>query len=192
MSPNSSTLAKSCAGDVISNNNVKVTFQWHLNHFLLAISKLIKIILDKIIDYDLEEGKKTVKENDLERGLRFYKNVIYIAEKLGKTEICSEMCKKISDIYDNLGDTKLSESYLGKYKEILYSVKHLPENFKDNAYYAEYFSISDEYCNIIQNILQKPYSFSDLPIIIIPIERIFDARKFEKIIFQRNFHSSKQ
>ncbi|KKK85894.1 hypothetical protein LCGC14_2768670, partial [marine sediment metagenome] len=134
-----------------------------LTNFFLAISKLIKIILDKIIDYDLEEGEKTVKESDLKRGLRFYKNVMYIAEKLGKREICSEMYKKISDIYDNLGDTKLFESYLGKYKEILYSIKHLPENFKDNGYYAEYFSISDEYRKIIENILQKPYNFSDLP-----------------------------
>ena len=158
-----------------------------LTHFFLAISKLIKIILDKIIDYDLEEGKNAVKENDLEKGMKFFKNVIYIAEKLGKTEICSEMYKQISDIYSNIGDAKLSEAYLGKYKEILYSVEHLPEDFKENAYYAEYFSISDEYREIIEKILQKPYNFSEFPIIVIPIERIFDAKKFEKIIFQKNF-----
>ncbi len=158
-----------------------------LTHFFLALSKLIKIILDKIIDYDLEEGKKAVKESDLERGMKFYKNVIYIAEKLGKTEICSEMYKKISDIYSNMGDAKLSEAYLGKYKEILYSVEYLPEDFKENAYYVEYFSISDEYREIIENIIQKSYNFSEFPIIVIPIERIFDAKKFEKIIFQRNF-----
>lgn len=158
-----------------------------LTHFFLAISKLIKIILNGIIDYDLEEGKKVVKENDLEGGMKFFKNVIYIAEKLGKTEICSEMYKQISDIYSTIGDVKLSEAYLGKYKEILYSVEHLPEDFKENAYYAEYFSISDEYREIIEKIFQKPYNFSEFPIIVIPIERIFDARKFEKIIFQRNF-----
>ena len=52
-----------------------------LTKFFLAISKLIKIILDKIINYDLEEGKKAVKENDLERGLRFYKKMLYISPK---------------------------------------------------------------------------------------------------------------
>jgi len=158
-----------------------------LTTFFLGISKLIKIILDKVIDYYLEEGKKTAKNNNLDKGLKYYKNVLYITEKLGKKQIRSEMYKKISEIYGVLGDTKLSEAYLGKYKEILFSVKYLPENFKDNVYYAEYFSISDEYREMIENILQKPYSFSDFPIVVIPIERIFDAKKFEKIIYQRNF-----
>ena len=158
-----------------------------LTSFFLAISRLIKIILDKLIDNYQEEGKKALEENDLERGLKFYRNVIYVAEKLGKTEICSETYKKISDIYGTLGDIKLSEAYLGKHKEILFSVEYLPENFKDNAYYAEFFSISDENREILEKILQKPYNFSEFPVIIIPIERIFDAKKFENLIFQRNF-----
>ncbi len=158
-----------------------------LTTFFLGISKLIKIILDKIIDYDLGEGKKAVKDNNLDKGLKFYKNVLYITEKFGKNEIRSEVYKKISEIYDVLGDTKLSEAYLGRYKEILFSVKHLPEDFKNNVYYAEYFSLSDECREMIEHIIQKPYVFSDFPVIVIPIERIFDAKKFENIIYQRNF-----
>ena len=119
--------------------------------------------------------------------MNFFKNVLYITEKLGKNEIRSEVSKMISEIYDVLGDTKLSEAYLGKYKEILFSVKNLPEDFKDNVYYAEYFSLSDDYREMIEQVIQKPYIFSDFPVIVIPIERIFDAKKFENIIYQKNF-----
>ncbi len=164
-----------------------ITIILQLTEFFVGISKLFKIILDKVIDYYLKEGKKARTENNLDKGLRLYKNVLYIAEKLGKKEIRSDLYKKISEIYGVLGDTKLSGAYLDKYKEILFSVQHLPENFKDNMYYAEYFSVSDEYREIIEKILQKPYNFSDFPIVVIPIERIFDAKKFEKMIYQRNF-----
>ena len=158
-----------------------------LTAFFLSISNLVKLILERIIDYNLDEAKNAEKDNNLDKGLKFYKNTVYIAEKFRKNEIRSKAYKKISEIYDNLGDTKLSEAYLGRYKEILFSVKHLPEDFRDNAHYAEYFSLSDECREMVESIIQKPYSFSKFPVIVIPIERIFDAKKFENIIYQRNF-----
>ncbi|MBD3213325.1 MAG: hypothetical protein GF311_12015 [Candidatus Lokiarchaeota archaeon] len=97
------------------------------------------------------------------------------------------MYKKISDIYNDLGDIKLSEAYLGRFKDFLYSVKDIPEEFNENIYYVEYFTPSDEYREIIEKIIQKSYNFSEFPVIVLPIERIFDARKFEKLIYQKNF-----
>ncbi|MFX1501710.1 MAG: hypothetical protein ACFFDH_12160, partial [Promethearchaeota archaeon] len=158
-----------------------------LTSFFLYISKLIKIILDKIVNYNLEEGKKAIEDNNLDKALKFYNNVLYVNEKRGENKIRSEIYKKISEIYKTLGNNKLSQAYLDRFKEILFSVRYLPEDFKNNEFYAQYFSLSDLQLEIIELIFQKPYVFSDFPIIVIPIERIFDAKKFEKIIYQRNF-----
>ncbi len=158
-----------------------------LTNFFRSISFEISIILNKIIDIYMNQAEQALKDNKLKQSERSFKNALYIANALENKDVRADLYLKLKEVYIKSDNEEIAKNFQGKYEEIKDSVKYLPKEFWTNDYYRKKYSLPDEYNKILNEILENPEDFLDIPIIVLPIEKIYQLKRFEKLIIAKNF-----
>ncbi|KKN63925.1 hypothetical protein LCGC14_0496980 [marine sediment metagenome] len=158
-----------------------------LTNFVRSISLEIRKILDKIVDINIFQAEVALKNGNIKLCEKRYKNAIFIANALGEKEMRASIYLKLKSVYIKTNNTDKVKIYQRKYEEVKDSFHYLPEGFWGDDYYRNKFSLPDEYNRVLDEILDNREEFQDIPIIVLPIEKIHQLRRFEKLIIAKNF-----
>ncbi len=163
----------------------------NISKILVRISMIIERILDKTIEYYISEAIGYLERLEFDQAINFYRFALTIVNKLELKKKRAELHKCISDVFKLKGDKKNALIHLNKFKDIKNSIKDLPADFWNDEYYRDFFSIPQAYLSLLQKVHGISKDFSKEKIIILPIERLVEVKRFEKLLVAKNFRVSK-
>jgi len=160
-----------------------------VTNFLVILSNIIKKILNRIIQNNISQAKVFSKNSQFTKSEELYHNALYIAEKFKDKEFRANLNKEISDFYMNFNEEK-ARSFLKKFEDIKNSVAYFSSDFWSDEYYKQKFLLPKKFEASLKEIIKE--DFSKIPIIVLPIERLDQVKRFEKIIVAKNFRLLEQ
>lgn len=163
-----------------------------LTNLLRNISLEIDVILNKIIDIYVSQAEQALKDNKLNQSERLFKNALYIANALENKDIRADLYLKLKSVYIKSNYEEMAKVFQGKYEEVKDSIKYLPKEFWTDDYYRNKYLLPDEYNKLLNEILENPEDILDIPIILLPIEKIYQLKRFEKLIIAKNFNVNRE
>lgn len=158
-----------------------------LTNFLRAISFEISKILDKIVKINITQAEQAFKGDKFKESAKFLKNALYIANKLENKKLRAKLYEKLKGIYVKSKNEEMAKIIQNIFEEVKDSVEYLPTDFWYDNYYRKKYSLPNEYTIILNKILENPQDFSEIPIVVLPIEKIYQLKQFEKLIIAKNF-----
>ncbi len=164
----------------------------NITAILIEISKLIDSILEKIINHHILQCEKLFKENDNRSIKKEYSNALYIANQLENKDLRAELYKKLYVFYEHMNELNKAETFLARYKDIKNSIREFASDFWNEEYYREFYSIPKEYLDIMKQIFPDYQDLLENPIIILPLERLYEVDKFRNLIAAKNFRLSER
>ncbi len=175
------------------------TFRFSAINIILTLTNLFRnisfeigMILNKVINIYINQAEQALKHNVLKKSVDLFKNALYIANALENKDIRADLYLKLKEVYDKSNSEEIAKVFQGKYEEVKDSVNYLPKEFWTDDYYRNKYSLPDEYKKLLDEILENPEDYSDKPIIILPIEKIYQLKQFEKIIIAKNFNVNQE
>ena len=163
-----------------------------LTNFFRNISLEIGKILDKIVDKNIAQAELSFKNDNFKLSEKYFKNALYIAIALENKDMRAYLYLKLKEVYIKSKNEEKAKVFQGKYEDVKDSIKYLPKEFWNDEYYRNKYSLPNEFKELLNEILENPEEFLNVPIIVLPIEKIYQLKRFEKLIIAKKFKVSQK
>jgi len=166
---------------------VAISILLNVTNLILVIANNIRFILDNVLEIHIKKAHESLRKKNVDKAEDNYNNAVYIANRYKDKEFRASLYKELYNFFEDLGKNELAKQYLNRFEDVKDSIRYLSRNFWEDEYYKTKFGLPIEFEEILRKFtIIKP----NFPLLVFPIERLDQVRRFEKIIIAKNFKLS--